>query len=108
MIKTGQQVSFSVETTKSGHKHPVNGKEPSLDAEVRQGTVINYDTVTDQYMVKIDDDLIGWTVGKFYILYSDVNKVYLNKKFYSFNEEYLNIVEKTATAKPAEKPIEVV
>lgn len=64
---------------------------PAADATVIECAyqVIAKDETMQTYMLLIDSDMTGWTVGAFHVAHGHVAKVFLNKKFWDLPEQFV-------------------
>lgn len=58
--------------------------------EVRPFTVLRVPQKTNlHYMILVDEDIAGWNISEFHVLYMGVEAKYLNKKFFDIDEDYI-------------------
>lgn len=89
--KVGDLVQCQVETRPNGRR-AILAKETELENPTTKATfqIIGININPPTYSVLIEeDDIIGWTIGEFRILYNDFPVVFRGKKFFDVTDEYI-------------------
>lgn len=85
-----------VELQKSGVKR-ILMKEPLGDSKIIEKAfhIAIVHPREQTYSIIIDDDIIGWTIGKFHVEHNHVDKSLVGKRFYDVNDDMIiKIVKK--------------
>lgn len=91
--KIGNKVVCQVGTRSSGRKY-VFAKtllkgDPIPKLEQKVFEIIAIDPVQESYMILVDDDMLGWNIGEWHIIYRNIDPKFKNKKFYELMEEFI-------------------
>lgn len=79
-FKIGQKIKLPTKTKNEVIR--ICYEDPSdPHIEMRQFNIIGKNDFYEEFLVKIDPDMIGFTISNFHIEYSDVAKEYLGSRF---------------------------
>jgi hypothetical protein len=102
MLKIGDKIICQIETRKSGQQsifaRALNDKETMPKLEEKEFEIIAIQPLYKGsehklYTIAIDDNMLGWTVGKFKIEHQGVDPKFLGKKFWELTESFFKIKE---------------
>jgi hypothetical protein len=101
MYRRGDQVVCEVETRLGDRKYVViRDYDPPRPTTKQTFTVIHYDETLEEYWILIPEDMVGWTISNWHVMYVGINKAHLNKKYWTVQEQFIldrvdSIAEKT-------------